>query len=377
MIIFRYLAREVFTAMLAVSGVLLLIIMSGRFNKYLAQAASGQLSADFLFVIMGYRLPEFLELIIPLGLFIGILLAYGRLYIESEMTVLTACGVSQTNILTQTLAPAAVVACIVALLGLVVTPWGAKNVEEIFAKQDALTEFETLAPGRFQEQENAGRVTYTERLSEDRLQMGDVFISQKNGAIGKRGITLLLADGGVQHVEPQTGARYLILNKGYRYDGTPGQADFRITEYDTYGIKMPESKASKETDKVKAIATSELIGSSELSHVAELQWRLSLPVLVFIVVLLAVPLSKVNPRQGRYLKLLPAILTYLVYLALLIGAKGAVEDGKIPPAGLWGVHGLFLLVAMLILAYEPFQMKRRQQKQLKQAAVASEVAEDE
>lgn len=367
--------------MFAVSGVLLLIIMSGRFNKYLAQAASGQLSADFLFVIMGYRLPEFLELIIPLGLFIGILLAYGRLYIESEMTVLTACGVSQKNILIHTLAPATVVACIVALLGLVITPWGAKNVEKIFAKQDALTEFETLVPGRFQEQENVGRVTYTERLSEDRLQMGDVFISQQNEGLGKRGITLLLAEDGIQHVEPQTGARYLILNKGYRYDGTPGQADFRITEYDAYGIKMPENKARKETDKVKAITTSELLGSKELSHQAELQWRLSLPVLVFIVVLLAVPLSKVNPRQGRYLKLLPAILTYLLYLALLIGAKGAIEDGKVHPSVLWGVHAAFLLVAALIFAYEPLQQKRRQQAQQKQQQneqqVALEVAADE
>ena len=113
-IIFRYLTRQILVNMLAVTGVLLMVFMSGRFIKYLAQAAAGYLSPDVLFTIMGYRLPGFLELILPLGLFIGILLAYGRMYLESEMVVLYACGVSERQILLQTMGASVLVAAVVA-----------------------------------------------------------------------------------------------------------------------------------------------------------------------------------------------------------------------------------------------------------------------
>lgn len=362
LIIFRYLAKEVVYTMAAVSGVLLLIIMSGRFIRYLGEAATGQLRADFLFAIMGYRLPGFLELIVPLGLFLGILLAYGRLYVESEMAVLTACGVSQNQILKMTMIPALLIAILVGFMGIVVSPWGANHVENIFAQQDAMTEFETLVPGRFQGQEGAGRVTYTEELFDDRQRMRNVFISHSNPDDIKRRLTVLVAEEGTQQIDDATGARYLVLHNGYRYDGTPGQPDYRVTKYKIYGIKMPESKVTKESPKEKAIATSVLWHSDKPEHQAELQWRLSLPIIVLVVTFLAVPLSKVNPRQGRFLKLLPAVLIYLLYLALLIGLKGAIEDGKVSSFPvLWPAHLIFIGVAWLLLSKDnlPRMIKRK------------------
>ena len=130
MIVFRYLSREVLLTLSAVSAVLLVIIMSGRFVKYLAQAASGALDPGSLFLIMGFRLPGFLQLILPLGLFLGILLAYGRLYLESEMTVLSATGMSQQRLLGMTMAPAALVALLVAWLSLSLAPLGVAQVQQ-------------------------------------------------------------------------------------------------------------------------------------------------------------------------------------------------------------------------------------------------------
>ena len=118
MLIFRYLAKEVLTVMTAVSIALLLITMSSRFVKYLAQAASGDLATDVLFSIMLFRIPGFLELIVPLALFIGILLAYGRLYVESEMVVLSACGISNRRLLGYTMLVAGFVALIVGSLSI-------------------------------------------------------------------------------------------------------------------------------------------------------------------------------------------------------------------------------------------------------------------
>ncbi len=364
MIVFRYLSREVLLTLSAVSAVLLVIIMSGRFIKYLAQAASGALDPGSLFLIMGFRLPGFMQLILPLGLFLGILLAYGRLYLESEMTVLSATGMSQQRLLGLTMIPAAFVALIVAWLSLSLAPQGANQFQLLLNKQDALTEFDTLVPGRFQALSDGSRVTYTEELTNDRTNLSGVFISQKSlGQDAKdRSISVLVAETGHQEVRPD-GSRWLILNNGYRYDGNPGLADYRAIKYDTYGVLLPKPEVSSDITEREAIPTSELFKSDALRERAELQWRLSLPLLVFIVTLMAVPLSRANPRQGRFLKLLPAILLYMAYLTILIAARGALEKGKMPIAlGLWPVHGLFLLIGLGLMYWEPLRLKMRSRR---------------
>jgi lipopolysaccharide export system permease protein len=365
LIVFRYLSRELLVTLSAVSAVLLVIIMSGRFIKYLAQAAQGLLDPGVLLMIMGFRLPGFLQLILPLGLFLGILLAYGRLYLDSEMTVLSATGMSQRRLLVYSLAPAALIAALVGWLSLGLAPLGVGEVDRILNEQDSLTEFDTLVPGRFQTLRDGTRVTYTRELTADRTELAGVFISETNlsSATGeKRGLSVLVAESGRQEVQPD-GSRYLILENGYRYDGNPGQANYRAIQYDTYGVLLPKPEVSVELSEREALPTRELLGSADVRLQSELQWRLSLPLLVFIVTLLAVPLSKVNPRQGRFLKLLPAILLYMAYLALLIAARGWLDKGRIPAAlGLWWVHGIFFAIGMLMLYWEPLRLatsKRR------------------
>jgi lipopolysaccharide export system permease protein len=359
LIVFRYLSREVLLTLSAVSAVLLVIIMSGRFIKYLAQAASGALDPGSLFLIMAFRLPGFLQLILPLGLFLGILLAYGRLYLESEMTVLSATGMSQQRLLGMTMFPATLVALVVAWLSLSLAPQGANQFQLLLNKQDAMTEFDTLVPGRFQALRDGSRVTYTEQLSDDRANLSGVFISEKRVSADKkdRGISVLVAEKGRQEIKAD-GNRYLILDNGYRYDGNPGQADYRAIKYDTYGVLLPKPDVSDEVTDRDAMPTKGLLSSDDLRSRTELQWRLSLPLLVFIVTVMAVPLSRVNPRQGRFLKLLPAILLYMAYLTILIAARGALEKGKIPPTlGLWWVHGIFLAIGLGLLYWEPLRLK--------------------
>ncbi|UTW08994.1 LPS export ABC transporter permease LptF [Pseudomonas benzenivorans] len=360
MIVFRYLSREVLVTLSAVSAVLLVIIMSGRFIKYLAQAAQGLLDPGVLFLIMGFRLPGFLQLILPLGLFLGILLAYGRLYLDSEMTVLSATGMSQQRLMVYSLAPSLLVALLVAWLSLGLAPQGVAEQMRILNEQDALTEFDTLVPGRFQAMKDGSRVTYTQELSQDRGELAGIFISEKRFSRegGKeRGITVLVAESGRQELQAD-GSRYLILENGYRYDGNPGQADYRAIQYDTYGVLLPKPSVRGEISEREAVPTRELIGSDNPRLQSELQWRLSIPLLVFVVALLAVPLSRVNPRQGRFLKLLPAILLYMAYLGLLIAARGALDKGKIPQElGLWWVHAVFVLIGLLLLYWEPLRLK--------------------
>ncbi|WP_415057553.1 LPS export ABC transporter permease LptF [Halopseudomonas sp.] len=348
MIVFRYLSREVLLTLTAVSGVLLLIIMSGRFIKYLAQAAAGQLDPGVLFLIIGYRLPGFMVLILPLGLFLGVLLAYGRMYLDSEMTVLSANGFSDRRILWYTQGSALIVALIVAILSLWLAPAGVLKTQQLFNQQAAMTEFDTLAAGRFQSLGSGQRVTYAGGLSEDRTQLEDLFITERAGGIDDTTVGVLVAETGRQQMNVD-GSRYLVLYDGYRYDGTPGSADFRVISYDTYGVLLPKPEIATEVTDREGIPTLQLFGHSDVDLRAELQWRLALPLLVFIVAFFAVPLSRVNPRQGRFLKLLPAVMLYMAYLALLISARGWMESGALPAVlGLWWVHVLFLIIGVVL-----------------------------
>jgi len=355
-IIFRYLVRQVMISMVAVSGILLLVFMSGRFIRYLDSAADGSISADVLFSIMAYRFPGFLELILPLGLFIGILLAYGRMYLESEMTVLFACGISQGQLLAKTLIGCVPVMLIVGAMSLYVSPWGMQQVEKILNEQRKATEFEMLVPGRFQSFGRGNRVTYAEALSDDKRQLQGVFIAEY-GKSGE-GVTIMTARSGSQFVDENTGSRFLVLKEGGRFDGVAGELDYRVTGFEAYGLKVQGGEeGTRESD--KSVSTGQLLKSDSMEDRATLHWRLSLPLIVPIVTLLAVRLSRVNPRQGRFFHLLPAMLVYITYLGLLIVARDALADGKVPEwVGMLWVHALFLAFG-LWLHFGPAWLYRR------------------
>ncbi|RMF19027.1 MAG: LPS export ABC transporter permease LptF [Gammaproteobacteria bacterium] len=357
----RYLFRQLFATMIAVAGVLVLIFMSGRFIKYLGEVAAGKWAADIVLAIMAYRLPQFLELILPLSLFIAILLAYGRMYLESEMVVLTACGMSRTDLVLKTFVTALPVMVLVGWMSLYVTPAGMQKVDELFVEQSRKTEFDMLAPGRFQTLRTGGRVTYTEALSEDRKVLSGVFISEKDRQ--RNSLSVVVARRGTQYIDPETGSRFLILHEGQRYEGKPGQADYKVIEFAEYGVKIADAPAEVRNPRDEAIPTMQLLSAEDLKSQALLQWRISIPLLVPIVTLLAIPLARVNPRQGRFFKLLPAMLMYISYLGLLIFARKSIEKGRLAPElGVWWVHLLYLGIALVLLYGEDVRMwlKRRQ-----------------
>jgi lipopolysaccharide export system permease protein len=224
-------------------------------------------------------------------------------------------------------------------------PAGVLKTQQLFNQQAAMTEFDTLAAGRFQSLGSGQRVTYAGGLSEDRTQLEDLFITERAGGIDDTTVGVLVAETGRQQMNVD-GSRYLVLYDGYRYDGTPGSADFRVI---TYGVLLPKPEIATEVTDREGIPTLQLFGHSDVDLRAELQWRLALPLLVFIVAFFAVPLSRVNPRQGRFLKLLPAVMLYMAYLALLISARGWMESGALPAVlGLWWVHVLFLIIGVVL-----------------------------
>ena len=159
LIIFRYLSKQILQVMSAVTVILLIVGITSRFLQYLGQAVAGELSSDVLMLLMFYRLPDFLLVILPLAVFLGVLLAYGRMYAENEMVVLLGSGTSQLRLLCLTLGTSLIVLVITAVISLSLAPWGVRNTEQLKQNQEKLTEIDLIVAGQFQRFSGGERVT--------------------------------------------------------------------------------------------------------------------------------------------------------------------------------------------------------------------------
>lgn len=351
MIIFRYLIREVLTTMSAVSLVLLLIILGGRFIKLFEDIAEGSLSLDFLWSLLLLQLPSVLELILPLAFFLAVMLAYGRLYQENEMGVLLACGFSPRKLLLYTLCVGFFVAGIVGSFSLWLTPQSEARAFSIFQDQKKRMDFSTIKSGRFQKF-SGGQVVYSEELTEENTRMKGVFLSREiKGDDGQVRTAVFRADQGYQYLDPDTGSRFLVLENGARSEGQAGFGDFNFLTFERYAVRLAEKDPARHSVKVRQLPTSQIWNSDNPAHQAGVQWRLSLPLMVIVVTLLAVPLSYVRPRQGRFAKLFPAVFLHIFYLSGLISVQGMIEKGRLDPAiGMWSVHLVFIAIALALLS---------------------------
>lgn len=336
--------------MSAVAGILLLVIMGSRFIRYFSDAAEGDFPVTILGSLMVFHLPGFMELILPLSFFLGILLAYGQLYMNSEITVMVACGMSPTRLLRVTLLPASVVAVLVGLCSLWLTPTGALQTEATLEEQRSRLDVSVLAPGRFQDF-GGGRTAYITDFSSDGRQMQEVLVHEqaRQGAEQPHSY-VTRAGSGYQETSVETGSRFLVLENGERYGVTPGLLNAERLTFERYTLRLGLSRDRQELDSLEYASTLELWNDASPRAQAQFQWRVGLPLMVFVLALLAQPLSRVNPRQGRFAKLLPAVFLYVAYLSLLLAAVDAIGGGSLPAAiGVWPVHGLFLALGCLLL----------------------------
>lgn len=362
MIIFRYISRELLSVTTAVCVVLLLVLISGRFVKYLANALSGEMDPEVIFAVIGYRIPGFLELTLPLAFFLAVLLTFGRLYVENEMSILKGCGFSERKLLSFTLIVATFLSFIVGFLSLYVTPVGIKKAETIFTIQEQKSELDRVTEKTFYSLRGGKGITWVNSISEDR-ELENVFMAATIEATetSEGSLVIVIADIGRQtKASRDSDERYLTLEKGYRVEGIPGRYDYQITYFDEYGTRLAPPEELSEDTATDAMTTQALINSSKVEHQVALQWRFSVPVMMFIVTLLAVPLSRINPRSGRFARILPAVLLYFSYLVSLNTLRGAIEDESLPVGmTLIPVHLVFLLLALVLIFSEKIQLNLR------------------
>lgn len=344
---------------------LLLIFLSNRLVQYLGYAAVGKLPANILMQLMGFEISYLLALLLPLGLYLGIIVAYGRLYADSELRVLHACGLSLGKLISLTSLLAFFVTLIVLILTLWVNPWIAAEKEKLIAHSLSLDNvLNNLLPGRFQVSSDGKRVLYVEHIDRKRGQAKNIFIAdqgKQSADDNSSAWTVVSATSGTQTKDPITQDRFMVANDGYRYEGMPGQNDFKIIHFKKYAVRIPSMVVTTNRPSQDTITTAELWKDYQNPEkAAEFQWRMSIPISVLLLGLLAIPLSKIKPRHGRYSQVVPALLIYVVYINMLFVARTWVEQKYIPISlGIWGVH---LIVLFFILLFVFIQSGRKIKK---------------
>jgi lipopolysaccharide export system permease protein len=350
----RYLLKELLITTLAVVFILSFLGLSNKFVTNLAQAARGDLPAELIFKAVYLSLPSLLSMLLPIGFFLGLLLAYGKLYADSEMTVLFACGMSMKRLIVTTMGLAMVMLCFMLWLSLWSVPRSLLNLQKMIATADAnlLTTF--LHAGRFQSYKDGQYVIYLEGIDKSTKQLNHIFVAEQPAAekmaadFGR--ISVMTAASGYLWRHPNTKEEYIVLKGGNRYLGEPGTANYTIAHFDEFGVRVdtPPPMVHKA---IKMLSTRDLWGAwDDPKKLAELQWRLTLPLSIIVLAVLGIPLSRVPPRKGKYASLFPSVVVIIIYVNLLVITRTWTEEKII---GFWfgllWVHLLGLGVGIALI----------------------------
>jgi lipopolysaccharide export system permease protein len=361
-IISRYLTREVLNITLVITGVLIFAFLCQQGIRYLNYVAIGKVPAKLLLLLLTFEVPYLIALLMPLGLFLGILLVFGRFQISHEMAILKMCGFGQLRLMRTMITLASAMALFILVLMTWFNPWLSSEREKM-TKMDNPSEYlaQTIMPGRFQVSPDGRFVMYVGSLSRDRKWVKNVFLAQGEGLKNSNENNqfhwgLINATEGSLQPDPENpGDLFFFMQKGYRYDGIPGQKDFKIVQFKKYVIRIPSQTPQVAHQADEALPTFTLFKQYEHPHqAAELQWRLSIALSPFLLTLLAVSMSALHRSKSQFVMILPGILFYIIYMNLLFIARRWVDQGVLPISlGIWWVHGLLCLaILVMIWLYE-------------------------
>lgn len=342
----RALTREMGLATGAVLTALIAIALVVLFIRLLGDVARGEMANEAVFTYLGFSLLYFLPVLMTIALFAGVLLPLSRMWRDSEMVIWLNAGISLAQWMRPVLTFAVPFALVILLLTLALNPWAQTKKYEYRQDLKSRSESSLLAPGMFAESGAGQRVYYVESLNPLTGIVRNVFMQSRiDGQLG-----LVVAREG-NHIQLADGSRYLVFKQGRRYEGTPGQLDYRIVQFERYWMRLdPVAVGGKETG-VRQAPVGELMRDASPQARAELLWRLGVPVSALVLAVMAIPLSFVNTRARRSYGLLIALLLYFVYSNLLSLAQAWVAQGKLNPwAGMLSSH-LLMLLAVAVLFY--------------------------
>ncbi len=345
MIFHRSLIREFSLIAISVVGVLLAIILTRLLILLLGQASVGQIEPQAVVGLIAFGVVNYLPVLLGIAVFVAVLLALTRSYRDSEMTVWFTSGLSIAAWIKPVLQFSIPVALVCALLSVWVSPWAQGESQEYQRLLASREEVSSVTPGVFRESRNSDRVFFVEKVSARDDTVSNIFVqSTERGRLG----VIVAQKGFIETVK--NGDRFIVLLNGRRYEGKPGTLDYRMVDFERYAVRIEPHEARAPPPSSKSMGVLELLKTGKPADIAELHWRIALPLAVVIMGLFAVPLAFVNPRSGRSWNLIFAVLIYVLYNNTLSIFQAWTSGGRIPPwVGLWPVH--LTMVGFLVLLF--------------------------
>lgn len=346
MIFHRALLREFAQLATAVFLSLFLIAITTRLVRLLGQAAGGKIPTDAVVAFLGFFALNALPVLLSLTLFVTVLLTMTRSYRDSEMVIWFNAGLSLVAWVRPVLVFALPLVALIAMLSMVIAPWAVRMSEQYRSSVDARDDVTRVDPGVFGESRGRDRVFFVESAGATSGEVRNVFISSVQH--GRTGV--MFSRKGLVETAPN-GDRFIVMLDGRRYEGVPGEADYRVMEFERYETRVESASNEEPVPSEKSLSTLALLQDPSHTNLAELVWRIGLPLSALILALLAIPMSFVNPRAGRSVNLLFALLAYLVYQNLISISQERVAQGWLDFAvGWWLVHAAVLVVLLVLFA---------------------------
>ncbi|MGE4111117.1 MAG: LPS export ABC transporter permease LptF [Burkholderiales bacterium] len=336
------LLRELTTSAVATFLVLLGITVTTQLIRLLGQAASGMITSTGVVALLGFTLVGYLPILLSVTLFIAVLMTLTRSYRDSEMVVWFSCGQGLNRWIRPVLTFAIPLVLTIALLSLLLSPWAVEKAEEFRRQMDSRDDVAQVTPGVFHESRRADRVYLVEEVAGRQNLVANVFVSStQHGQLG-----VMVAQSGFQETAAN-GDRFLVLSNGRRYEGMPGSPEYKIFEFERYAMRIETVESTIRAPTTKTLPTWNLLRDPVPRNLGELSWRIGLPASALILCLLAIPLSFVNPRAGRSMNIVLALLVYMIYSNMLSIMQAAIAQSRVDVlTGTWGVHALMLLLLL-------------------------------
>ncbi len=342
----RYLIREVLLTLLGTVLVLVAIMLSNRLAGFLSKAAAGDLAREAILMLLGLQALRLLVVLVPVSFLLAVLLTLGRWYRDNEMTALAACGFGPGAVYRALFSLAVPLALVLAVVSLYLLPMAMAMEFDLRVRARQEAELSVFSAGAFREVGDSGHVVYVESVDRDDGEIRRVFIQSRQGDA----TAITTAVRGRQEVDPESGARYLVLDDGQRFeDATGGGGGYRSVRFERLALRVDKPPAARSALRQEARPAADLLASGDPGALAELHGRVGGPLSVLVIAFVAPLLAHANPREGRYGRVIAGVLLYVIYLNLLGVGQAWVEHGSVPASvGLWWVHGLVLAVGAVL-----------------------------
>lgn len=336
-------AKDILRTLMSVWSVLVVIIVSKKFIKVLAQAIEGQVSNETLMKILGLKTIVASVDFLPAALFMTVLMVLGRMYRDQEMSAVSSAGGSAGTIYRAVFLLVFPISVLAAGLSLYTSPWAEAGMEKLMSQDEQSADLRGIAEGKFSEYSQGDLVFYVEKITADK-NMLKVFVQHKRN----RNLGIINADSArFQNLDD---GRYIIFNRGERVQGRPGDLDYMIEQFVEYAVRIEEKELAVRFNRA-AVTTDALWNSNVIHDKAELQRRFSIPFGIILLSFLAVPLAQISPRGGVYGNMLIGFLIYFSYGNLIRTSQAWVVNETISPwQGGFGVNFLMLIIGLALLA---------------------------